>query len=508
MATAEPPTGRVIEVEDIGAIAGLVSIPVPAEGGVTELLGTNGAGKSTVLRSVEALATGKDKDKVSVHDRAACGVVRGLGATLKVMKSARRTGELEVTTLESRLDLSQFVEPGLKDAEAADAKRIKALISLTGQEAKPELFAELVGGIEMLEDLVSPKALSGDDLVQMADRIRRDLHQRGQEAEEKAEYAENHALAAKEAAAGIDVSGPSDAEALQARLEEAIRNEQKLTSDAQHAEKAKREADAAQDAIEDAESEYAGLSVTEASNQVHAWEKQVDEATDAVAAQEEFLRKAQDVLADKRRHLEKQQREAQAARDMLSSAENHQLLIAGWRATIDAPRIAPIHPDTLIEARANVDKARAACEQGVRIRDARQRLKLAEQHQAEAIEHSKRAVKLRDAARGTDDVLSKLVDRCGAGLRVKQGRLVLETKRGETFFSELSHGERWIKALDIAIPAVGEGGLLICPQEAWEAIAPKTKAEIDRRLRGTGVNMLAARVTDDERPRAEVFEAG
>ena len=40
--------------------------------------------------------------------------------------------------------------------------------------------------------------------------------------------------------------------------------------------------------------------------------------------------------------------------------------------------------------------------------------------------------------------------------------------RSATFYADLSSGERWRIALDIAIQAVGTGGLLVIPQEAWE----------------------------------------
>ena len=106
--------------------------------------GRNGVGKTKTLEAIDALVSGRGK--VSVKDGALRGEVQGLGVKLTVARSTRRSGELEVVSLEGRLSVADLIDPGLVSPEAADAKRIKALVQLSGQKPDMALFHGLVGG--------------------------------------------------------------------------------------------------------------------------------------------------------------------------------------------------------------------------------------------------------------------------------------------------------------------------------------------------------------------------
>lgn len=80
------------------------------------------------------------------------------------------------------------------------------------------------------------------------------------------------------------------------------------------------------------------------------------------------------------------------------------------------------------------------------------------------------------------------------------------TKRGETFFNDLSAGERWKIALDVAIDAVGERGLIPLAQEAWEGLDPVNRRLIADHVRGRKVTVITAQCDAGEL-RAEPFEA-
>jgi len=90
-------------------------------------------------------------------------------------------------------------------------------------------------------------------------------------------------------------------------------------------------------------------------------------------------------------------------------------------------------------------------------------------------------------------------------LRVEAGRLVRATRRGATYFSDLSHGERWRIALDVAIEAVGQRGVLVIPQGAWEGLDPDNRAAIADHVRGRGAVVLTAEATNGEAVSAEVY---
>jgi len=79
-----------------------------------------------------------------------------------------------------------------------------------------------------------------------------------------------------------------------------------------------------------------------------------------------------------------------------------------------------------------------------------------EELMAQADEAERQESLLRNAAWGTDEVLNDLVSRVTKRLWVENGRLVCDTDRGAEPFGELSPGERWRIALEIAAEQVGK----------------------------------------------------
>jgi hypothetical protein len=117
-------------------------------------------------------------------------------------------------------------------------------------------------------------------------------------------------------------------------------------------------------------------------------------------------------------------------------------------------------------------------------------------------------MQLREAAKGTDEVLSEVVAKTGSPLRVEAGRLVLATSRGKkTLFAELSDGERWKLALDIAIDAVGNRGYLMIPQWAWGELQPANRRAIAEHLRKRGAVAYTAEAADVDGIIAEEYDA-
>lgn len=485
-----------IEIKNVGPVSHL-SFPVPEAGGVVVLHGRNGSGKTRSLEAIESAISGRGK--VDVRDGQLRGEVDAFGVSIKVGRSTRRTGELEVSSLDGKLSVAELVDPGLIKPEAADARRIKALIQLSGVTPSPELFYGLVGGRERFDAYISAAAATSDDLVVMAERIKRDLEAAARKEESQAEHADGRARGARESTAGIDLSAECDQKSLQVELETAIREESRLKSESAAEMKARMAAGIARTRLAEAERVYQGPSVAEAIQQ-HS------EATQRQADAEKGLRDAEEAL-----------RVAQAAKDAATKAvrqatavkclaEQHEAMVAEWRQAIDAGIPAAPTPDRLVAASQRVTAAREAVEQGALIRAAQERAAEADRHAAESVAHQKVATELREAAKLTDEVLSEAVGRLGCKLRVEAGRLVLDTARGVTYFAELSHGERWKLALDIAIDAVGERGVLTVPQEAWEGCDDFAREAIVEHVRGTGVVILTAECSRDSEVVAEVLE--
>lgn len=445
---------------------------------------------------MESALTGRGK--VEVRDGELRGEVNAFGVRLTVGRSTRRSGELVVDTLEGRFDISTLIDPGIKAADAADARRIKALVSIQNVLPSAELFYGLVGGREEFEKLIGTAALASEDLVVMAERIKRDLESKARGEESQAEHSEGRARGAREAAAGVDVKAEADGTALQGELEESVRALAALQEQQKATDKATFVARQAKDQLEDAEASYEGMSLADAKRAEEIAKGNESTAAELVRELEEKLSRANAAHALRRN-------EYSAAVQQRKQAEQHEALVAQWRQQIAASIPAAPTKERLDAAAARVTTARQAVECGALVRKAQQHLSDAGKHADEATGHRKRAEQLRTAAHGIDEVLSEVIAKSGSPLRVEHGRLVLTTRRGSTYYHDLSAGERARIAIDIGIEAVGEQGVLTLSQEIFEGLDPQNREGLARHAVERGVVILTAEASDDEEVTAEVF---
>ncbi len=472
-------------------------LPIPEGGGVVVLHGANGVGKTTGLDTVTSLVRGKGK--LSANDDAAIGSVDGLGVHMTVSKSTRRSGELAVETLEGRLNIADLVDPKIASPEAADLKRLKALVGLQGVKADPTLYHKLAGGEEKFKKIVSKSTTETDDPVLLASRIQRDFHAAARQQENHSEHARGRADALKQSAEAVDRSAPSDATDLLQKLEAAIADYGGVQQQRQAADEAQRLADEAQQAIKTAQAQYEGPSYVQAS----AADKQ---AAEMWAAATERQRLAQDALDAAVIESAKAQAVSKRMGEQRHAALQHKNAMEGWQETIDkqqALRAEDPSDESLFAAEDAVTRAREELEEGRLVREAVIQQQQAADCTAQAATYQAEADRLRGAAHQADDILSGLIQ-CDF-LTVKQGRLVTPTDRGEdTLFAELSDGERWKLALKIAVATVGRGGLIPITQEAWQALDHENRLLIAREAERLEVVVLTA-IADSGPLRAEQF---
>jgi energy-coupling factor transporter ATP-binding protein EcfA2 len=473
-----------------------LELPIPEGGGIIVLHGRNGAGKTKTLEAIDRLTSGRGD--VSVRDGALKGAVKGFGATLTVARSATRRGTLEVESLEGRLSVADLVQPPVKDPAAADARRIKTLVGLSGAKADPKLFHPLVGGPEAFEAIM-PLA-EADDLVALAGKIKRDFEAEARKQEDAAKKAEIAAQAQREAIGELDLSEPIDSDAAYATLQEATKRHTELIERLGAADAAGDRALEARERLEAAEKAHDGPTVDETDKAL----------TFAVAATDA----AKNFLADAQHALDRAKAAHQAAVDTEEKAEvahkaahQHASAMAAWRKTLEAELPAAPEPAELEAATEQVTQARAVVAKLPAYQQAKQHEGKAIEQERLAGELAAKAEQLRDAAKGTDNVLSEAVGRLGTPLRVEAGRLVLDTGRGDTYLHDLSHGERWRLGLDIAVAIAGDRTLFTIPQEAWESLDPQNREEIARHVREKGITVLTAESTADDQVTAEVYEA-
>jgi len=475
---------RTIRLENVGPIDRL-SIPLP-DAGVVVLRGRNGAGKSHALAAVDSLIGGRGRPPC--RDGARKGLVEGVGAKITIGRSTRRTGEAEVVTLEGRLDISQLVQPPIKDEEAADRQRIKALIQLSGQPADAQTFKTILPDDIELGELLAPGDLAGDP-VSVASKIKRALEAEARRFERTAADALSRAntLEGQIGDAALDVLDEQDAveqrRGAEAELEKALLALRELETRAEQVEQRRQQAEKAKQTLDSLRSQVP------ADQSIESLE--VEEAE--LAGKIEKLERALAVARERRQQL---RRQLDQARRVQAQIEQLEQVVAKVPEPVPGEQIEQAR-QAVAEARKEYDRAVEA----VRIYRIQQQALEARQ-QLRAAEIS--AERLRRAARATDDVLNDLVGRVTGRLRVEAGRLVCDTDRGVEPFSELSPGERWRIALEIAVEQVGQGGLVTVPQECWEGLDPINRAEIAEIARQVGVVILTAEADQCEEIRAEI----
>lgn len=495
-----------ITIKNIGPI---FEASIAAAPGVTVLTGANEVGKSTAIACVAALA-GRDVD-LSARDGAKTGIISGLGTIISVGKRTTRTGELEVDSVEDRLDLATLVDPGLKDGVAANRKRIKALISLMGTQLDLADFGTILPDDWQAELLEADRS---DDPVEMAGKIKRRMEKRARDMEDDAAKHEGKALAARERLKDFDLEAEHDEQKLQSALEAAIQFEATLKEKLAAANEAKiaridaqEELDLIRGSIDDVLSKaQAGLDAAHAEadkavakrdgidHQIKGLSEAIEQARKELAAREATLKELE---ADRK----VAQAEVDAADAKISAAE--QATVAAVGRSGDAVKLQaiidkqlPPAPDaaTMEAAKTAKQAAMDAVTRGAQIREL-----LTVKEDLERISKAQRlslekANVFRNAAKGTDDVLSDAVA-CDT-LKVVEGELTyVEGDRREPY-ARLSDGKRWQIAITEVAKAIKKTKerLAILPigQTAWEGLDDKNRDIVDQTAQACSVAIVTA----------------
>lgn len=494
-AEATNPDALII-LENIGPVERL---ELPARPGtITVLRGPNGSGKSTALRSIDAM-TGTRSAKLSSRDGTVGGFAEGFGVTIKVARNGanRRLNDCLVAAVEDRLDIAQFVDPGLKDADAADLRRLKAMVNLVGAAVSLDSLYNLVGGREQFEAIVDLKSITSTDPIEVCDRVKRDFETAARAQTSQAEQAHAAAVAKLAENDGIDLDAPHDSEQLRAVQSRAIERRAEMTTArsawlAQH-----KEAQLAATKLAEAQRAYTGQSLEDAGRSLEAGQARRDE-------QQKLVERLESELKSARQELVSIDREVTLCQQAVKAAKTHQDAIASWEWTVNAALALqePCTEQELADAATAVSHAEAAVLLGGRVRDAIARREDALRRQRDAEQHRKRAELYRNAAQGTLDVLAESVKAASTRIRFsREFRLLVDhPQRGECFFADLSHGERWALALSMVLDVAktrGVQAVLAIPQEAWEGLDAQNRRLIEETVSGTDLMVFTAEASDD-----------
>lgn len=485
-----------INIKNMNAIKELSVDPITG-GGIILLVGGQGCGKSTFLAAVKKRMAGQSTS-TDIDLQPRDGTSRGelwIGeAKLTVTRGRKRnTGDLDVKHIEGRFDISELVDPGIKDHLAADQARIKALIALSGATANPSDFYDACGGQEDFNELGVD--CDATDPIVLAGRTSRALHATARKCEKKATGEFAAAKAKRDEASKVDMSRESDSIVLQSAYDGAHSLVAELgAKQSQYTEQRASVANASK-SIDDLEPP--SVSIDEAA-------KLLADQDFSLAATVKEIEKARADLARAESELKLRKAHVEQTQQVVKMAITHEETVAKLKEVIASAQLEPVSDDTLVAAENARYEASGAIEVGVSIRRAKAIADEAESHEIWAIESQERAEILRKQSRDVDEILSKLIP--SGNLRIDEGRIVTTTDRsGSELFSELSDGERAALAIEVTVPNLPEDGLLIAPQWMWEGWTKSTQNMVWEKCKKHGVVMLTAEARDGELA-VEVFE--
>jgi hypothetical protein len=389
---------RSVTLTDVRYVPNLV---VPVQPGATIIRGPCGSGKSIALDAIGLGLGARDRSRVRPCDDAERAVIDCLGVIVNVTEGrVTSRGELDVGALEE-FDVGDLIDPPLKDPAAKNRHGIKALLRLSRAAADPAAFYHLAGDQARFEALVSPDTCKTDDLVELAGRVKRALDARARLDEDAAEREEGKASALRNAGEGLDLTAETDQAKLQQVHVAAVTRLAELEAQAKAAQQARAKASEARQALAAATGHAKTVAEFEAAEQAAKAEYQQVKAHAEDLKRQWELAKVESLAAFDR---------VQSAEDQTTAARNTAKAMSGWQQAIEAAEgVAAPADEEISAARQQTLTAQQAIERAGVVRDARVKLSQAQVHQTEAHEHRKEAARLRDAAKQTDDVLSKAV---------------------------------------------------------------------------------------------------
>lgn len=502
-------SNNILQIDTIGPVKQL-SIPLPEGGGCVVLRGPNGAGKSTALDVARRLA-GSKQGGLAPTDGARRGSASLGSAKLSVTpKKVAQAGELEVETIEGRFDVSELIDPQIKDPDRADAARLRALVSLSGAVADESLYEAMIADPQLWERL-KVNISTTDDPVALCGIVKRAIEARARQYEDQASELSGKLKAMAEELDEFADDVVDSAELIKA-IDNATRKIERLEGQREFAERAMRELNEAAAALAEAEAARAERGVEAIGNDITT-------ANLAIANESNHCETLRAEIADLKYVLEQKERKLQlheaaqyieeqrlgALQNELHQAQDADHAIAQLETIVN--RGCPVSVDDAEIEAAEAEKAKAL-EAYTRNEDAKKqqakRDRLAEVD-AEYARTAHEAERLRTLAAKTESVL---VGQIGSGpIRYKDGRLVVETDRSDSeLFAELSHGERAKIAIDIAAEHVPEDGLIVIRQEVFESLQPANQRAIHEHAKARGVVILTAAVADGDGIRVESVE--
>ncbi len=488
----------ILTIRNIGPISEL-KIPVPKDGGLVVFRGRNGEGKTTAIEATEA-SFGKKGNKLEKQRGAlkAGSVETPWGTRISVGQVARFSGELSVVTLDDEFTCADLVDPKEKDDVAADRRRTKALLRVAKAVARPDLFYGVVDSRAVFDEVVSPESIEGDDVVQMAAKIKRDFEAASRLKEQQSQHFTNEAVAIQKSLEGVVLDAVFDMDSLRKQHEAAVAflSEQRLAM--------KRYAEA----VEQCAVLQNKIALAESADKCDF--EDLKRIANGVVKQEQELKVEAEGIRQRITALESRQVEIDGllevgrskyawALSKIAQGESDAAVLADLRERVSQyGLVTEVTADHVAKAEDAVENARNLLTDAEIAERAKSRLNSLEDCRSKAAKYQQQSQQLRDSAKATERVLSDLIGSLGTPIEVDfddkgNARLIVNhPKWGRTYFSKLSKGEKLSMVAKIAIKAAGQGGVFTIPQEFYEGLDPDNRAVLVSELKGSGVVAITA----------------
>jgi len=429
------------------------------------------------------------------------GTIEGLGVTIRLGRNNTARGQLQVESIDSVMDPSVFVDPGLKSAELCDQKRVHVLARLCGLRVARGEWLDL---ISQLGDIVQVSAddLAGDDPIEVSDRLRRKLHERARAIEKEIEGIQARADVAGE---GVDASSDGPREEM-SPLHDAVRQAEIEQQVLDRAEQGRLAAADRLVVLQGQIEAAAAIDTDPLHGELAGASREIGKIGPQIQSAEAIIAAARlELLALRARHSAESDRLA-SANTRLTEADRHNEGVRLLRAKADEALPAEIPAERLLAAGVAVATSRDALEAAVIRNQARDRRDKWERLVAEAGEKRAIAERVREVARSTDSVIEAAFSARGLpDIAISQGRPCIQTDRGLEPVADLSHGERWALILDVVSRNLGPGALVAIEQEAWTALDPENQILVAAMAKRRRVLIITAECTLGDL-RAEIFE--
>lgn len=495
MTTAASPKTTRKKVPDIPVtidnVGGIHHAELLLKPGVNELVGANGAGKTSAMQAIRR-AFG-DKVPLEKRDGAIEGRITVPGLVVKIGKVVKATGEAEIE-IEDAGPVTRIIDPGIKGTDEAATARVRALVELLAPPFDATSISTLAGNEAIANDVLAEYGENAfDNLADAADRTRLIAHRHARNAETAAKAAAGVATAAEQAAdQALERAGGEEA-LIEIPVAEAERAETEATGALAVAKEARRRrlalemqqneiretlGDRPDPARYDRDLQLRRDALASADDRIRNLEREIAQVRESMAG----------IRADGLALKEAQDREAERA--------------AKWDRQSAILAQVPEGPEEFevealeIEANRATETRRAA----VVSAQVRNLLEMAKTAKLDRDAATERAEALRQIATTVYDRMAELpgiAERAGR-LTVIVGRLHVKDAAGNLLDFELrqSEGQKIDAVLEVAASIYGPGAVIGLDDRYWLALDAEHRQLFADRAAAFGLRVITARPTE------------